>query len=82
MSDPQQGIAGYVYILINAAYPEFIKIGLTTLDPNERARRLSMGTGIPAPYAVAWPKRSNVIRYRTQQAARNETQAISMPASR
>src|SRR5688500_212081 len=54
MSERQDGTAGYVYILINAAFPEFIKIGLTTLDPKERARQLSTGTGIPAPYAVAW----------------------------
>jgi len=49
MPEPQHGTAGYVYILINAAFPEFIKIGLTTLDPKERARQLSVGTGIPAP---------------------------------
>lgn len=54
MSLNQDGSAGYVYILINAAFPEFIKIGLTTLDPKERAKQLSTGTGIPAPYAVAW----------------------------
>ncbi len=54
MLDHQSGNAGYVYILINAAFPEFIKIGLTTLGPKERAKQLSTGTGIPAPYAVAW----------------------------
>lgn len=54
MPEHQNGNAGYVYILINAAFPEFIKIGLTTLDPKERAKQLSTGTGIPAPYAVAW----------------------------
>lgn len=54
MPETQYENAGYVYILINAAFPEFIKIGLTTLDPKERARQLSVGTGIPAPYAVAW----------------------------
>ena len=46
--------AGYVYILVNPAFPRYVKIGKTTKDPETRARELSSGTGIPAPYGVAW----------------------------
>ncbi len=45
---------GYVYILINPAFTGFVKIGKTTHDPETRARQLSAGSGVPAPYAVAW----------------------------
>ena len=45
---------GWVYILSNPVFPEYLKIGLTTLDPYTRAKQLSTGTGIPAPYVVAW----------------------------
>jgi hypothetical protein len=46
--------AGYVYILVNPAFPRYVKIGKTTKDPEVRARELSSSTGIPAPYGVAW----------------------------
>lgn len=46
--------AGYVYILVNPAFPRYVKIGKTTKDPEVRAKELSSGTGIPAPYGVAW----------------------------
>jgi hypothetical protein len=46
--------AGYVYILVNPAFPRYVKIGKTTKDPDLRARDLSSGTGVPAPYGVAW----------------------------
>jgi hypothetical protein len=45
---------GYVYILVNPTFPKFVKIGKTTQDPELRARELSFGTGVPAPYGVAW----------------------------
>ena len=45
---------GYVYILVNPAFPGFLKIGKTTKEPETRARELSSGSGVPAPYAVAW----------------------------
>jgi len=45
---------GYVYILVNPAFPGFLKVGKTTKDPEARARELSSGSGVPAPFAVAW----------------------------
>jgi len=45
---------GYVYILVNPAFPGFLKIGKSTKEPEARARELSSGSGVPAPYAVAW----------------------------
>ncbi len=47
-------VAGYVYILVNAAMQDMLKIGMTTRTPKERAQELSQGTGIPAPYSVAY----------------------------
>jgi hypothetical protein len=45
---------GYVYILVNPAFSGFVKVGRTTKEPETRARELSLGSGVPAPYAVAW----------------------------
>lgn len=45
---------GFVYILINPAFAGFVKVGKTTKEPEVRARELSAGSGVPAPYAVAW----------------------------
>ena len=45
---------GYVYILINAAIPGLVKVGKTEREPEERAKELSCGTGIPTPYCVAY----------------------------
>ena len=50
----EPGKRGYVYILINPAFAGFVKIGKTTKDPEVRAREVSAGSGVPAPYAVAW----------------------------
>ena len=50
----EAGKRGYVYILINPAFADFVKIGKTTKDPEVRAREVSAGSGVPAPYAVAW----------------------------
>jgi hypothetical protein len=44
--------SGYVYILINRAIPNLIKIGKTTRMPETRAVELSSPTGIPVPYQV------------------------------
>ena len=52
---------GWVYIMRNVAMPGMVKIGKTTLSPEERARQLSIGTGIPSPFfvvgafATRWP---------------------------
>jgi hypothetical protein len=45
---------GYVYILVNPAFTGFVKIGKTIKDPEIRAKELSCGTGIPAPFSVVW----------------------------
>ena len=54
LGNREAGKRGYVYILINPAFAGFLKIGKTSKDPAVRARELSAGTGVPAPYAVAW----------------------------
>jgi hypothetical protein len=45
---------GYIYILINPALKELIKIGMTTRTPEERAKELSAQTGIPTSFHVAY----------------------------
>lgn len=54
---------GYVYILVNPAFPGFVKVGKTTKEPEIRARELSFGSGVPAPYAVAWDALVNDCHY-------------------
>lgn len=44
---------GYVYILINSLMPDILKIGKTTLHPNERAKQLRT-TGVPVHFSVAY----------------------------
>lgn len=45
---------GYIYILLNKAYgPYVVKIGLTTRQPNVRAREISGSTGVPIPFDIA-----------------------------
>lgn len=45
---------GYVYILINAAMPGFLKIGKTDRSSEQRAAELSAVTGVPARFEVAY----------------------------
>ena len=45
---------GYIYILMNASMPKLLKIGKTTKAPEERASELSVSTGVPTPYHVAY----------------------------
>jgi len=54
LDNREAGKRGCVYILTNPAFAGFLKIGKTSKDPAVRARELSAGTGVPAPYAVAW----------------------------
>ena len=44
---------GYIYILTNKSFPDFIKIGSTMRDPRIRANELT-GTGVPFPYEVKY----------------------------
>jgi hypothetical protein len=46
--------AGHVYILVNASIQGHLKIGMTERTPEERARELSQGSGVPAPFTVAY----------------------------
>jgi len=48
----QSKTGGYVYIMTNPAMPGLVKIGSTTLTPDERARQLSSNTGVPRPFQV------------------------------
>lgn len=45
---------GYVYILTNESFPNYLKIGKTNRKPEDRARELSVLTGVPTPYKVAF----------------------------
>ena len=50
---------GYVYILINPSLKGLLKVGQTKKDPEERAREISQGTGVPTPYIVAFKEEFN-----------------------
>ena len=43
---------GRVYLLKNPAMPTLIKVGYTTMRAEYRAREISRGTGVPAPFQV------------------------------
>lgn len=49
---------GFVYVMSNPAMPEMVKVGLTTLLPEERAAKLSDHTGVPLPFEVAFRART------------------------
>jgi len=43
---------GFVYCMSNASMPGLLKIGMTTDDPETRAKELSSATGVPFPFLV------------------------------
>ena len=43
---------GHVYILTNPDYPNHVKIGSTTLSPQERCEQISSQTGVLSPFQV------------------------------
>jgi hypothetical protein len=45
--------SGYVYVLLNPAFPRMVKIGLTTRTVDVRVRELR-STGVPIPFVVLW----------------------------
>ena len=45
---------GYVYILIHAAMPDLVKVGMTIRTSEVRAQEVSRETGVPGPYRVAY----------------------------
>ena len=42
----------WIYILSNDSMPNMVKIGHTKLPPEERAKQISTGTGVPTPFKV------------------------------
>lgn len=47
---------GHLYVLQNPAFGEYVvKIGLTTREPDVRAKQIYVGaTGVPTPFQVAF----------------------------
>jgi T5orf172 domain-containing protein len=46
---------GHLYILLNPSFQEgFLKVGMTTRDPSERAKELSQTSGLPTAFIVAY----------------------------
>jgi len=45
---------GFVYILLNPAFPRQVKIGRTARDPQKRANELSRQTGVPDDFIVLY----------------------------
>lgn len=45
---------GYVYVMVNSAKPNMVKIGMTERNPEKRAEELSSSTGVAVPYVVAY----------------------------
>lgn len=45
---------GSVYVLSNAALPNWYKVGATVHHPIQRAKQLSASSGVPVPYVVAY----------------------------
>ena len=50
---------GYIYVMINQTFPNVVKIGKTTRDPNERVKELSAATGVPTPFMLAYYREFN-----------------------
>jgi len=46
--------SGYLYALVNSSFPNYVKIGKTTIDPEIRAKELSSATGVPTPFIVTF----------------------------
>lgn len=44
----------WVYVLSNPTSPGLLKIGYTSLTPDERAKQISNATGVALPYKVEW----------------------------
>ncbi|CAM5687774.1 Bacteriophage T5 Orf172 DNA-binding domain-containing protein OS=Streptomyces griseorubiginosus OX=67304 GN=AQJ54_09710 PE=4 SV=1 [Streptomyces griseorubiginosus] len=62
---------GFVYVMRNPAMPGMVKIGLTTLLPEERASKISGHEGVPLPFEVVfraltmrWPEVEKLVHQR------------------
>lgn len=53
-ADRGKADGGHVYALLNSAMPGLVKIGKTEREPDDRARELSVATGIPTPFLLAY----------------------------
>ena len=42
--------------MVNPSLPNLVKIGKTTREPNERAKELSLATGVPTPFILVYYK--------------------------
>jgi hypothetical protein len=51
------GKPGWIYVLTNRSMPGLVKIGLTTRDPQTRAKEISRGTGVPTQFEVGHQRR-------------------------
>ncbi len=51
-------IPGWVYLLSNPCFPEYIKIGMTSQTPEIRAQELSKETGVPWSFKVEYAVRT------------------------
>ena len=49
-----QATKGFVYVLMNAAMPDLLKIGKTIRSSDDRASELSQSTGVPCGFIVAF----------------------------
>lgn len=45
---------GFVYLLLNPTFPNMVKIGKTTKDPEVRVKELSRATGVPTPFKLIY----------------------------
>ena len=45
---------GFVYVLLNASFPDQFKIGASINHPHQRAKQLSAGSGVPTPFTVVY----------------------------
>ena len=56
---------GFIYVMTNPSMPGLVKIGTTTVSPQDRAKQISQNSGVPTPFIVA-------SEYRSAQAAQVE----------
>lgn len=45
---------GYIYVLINYAMPDLVKVGFTERSPATRLEELSSATGVPTPFVLVY----------------------------
>ena len=72
---------GWVYVLKNDSMSGLVKIGFTTLRPEERAKSLE-GTGVPTPYIVATAFLFSDKVWAIEQAAHNLLEAARVSTGR